>query len=96
MSGEYTPNAEWLVFDKLGDFLYFYDLKKIAEYFNITYSEVFAISNYSIRRINMPSPSKGLYIQRLYVDCSRTPRNFKNFKFHRSYKYIYPNIINYD
>ena len=88
----YAPDKEWMATDKEGDFLYFYDLKEVAKYFDWTYNETYAVSHYSLRRINMPSPSKKVYIQRLYVDGSRTPRNLKNFNFHKSYKYVYTNI----
>ena len=89
----YHPNKEWLATDKEGDFLYFYDLKELAKYFDWTYNEAYAVAHFSIRRINMPSPSKGVYIQRLYNDPNRTSRT-KNINFHRSHKYIYPNIVN--
>lgn len=88
----YHPNKEWLATDKSGDLLYFYDLKEVAKYFDWTYNEAYAVGQFSLRRINMPSPSKKVYLQRLYVDSSRTKRPLKNFKFHRSYKYLYPNI----
>lgn len=88
----YNPNHEWIVIDKTDDLLYFKDLKEVSKYFNLTLSQIYAISNFSLRRINMPSPTHHIYIQRLYIDVSRTPRNFKNFEFHNSMNYIYPNI----
>lgn len=88
----YAPDKEWLATDKEGDFLYFYDLKEVAKYFDWTYNEAYAVAHYSLRRFNMPSPSKGVYIQRLYNDPNRTRRPLKNFQFHKSYKYLYPNI----
>lgn len=90
----YDISKEWLSTDKSGDLLFFRDLKEVAKYFDLSYSEVYAISQFSIRRINMPSPSKGIYLQRLYNDSNRTPRDPKKIKFHRSYKYLYPNIVN--
>ena len=67
--------AEWLLIDKADDFHYFKDRFEIAKYLNISIPEVNAIVNHSRKRINKYSPSKKVYIQRLYRDFNKRPLN---------------------
>ena len=42
----YDISKEWLSTDKSGDLLFFRDLKEVAKYFDLSYSEVYAISQF--------------------------------------------------
>jgi len=67
---------EYLVIDKIGDFLYFKDQHEIAKYFNITKPQVDGICQYCRRRLVFPSPSHHIYIQRLFNNThSPVPKN---------------------
>jgi hypothetical protein len=86
---------EWLVIDKAGDHLYFKQTAEIAKYFNLTIPQVNAVYIHSLNNINKYSPSKDIYIQRLYNNVCLPPKDFKKTSFHwYALKYIYPNILN--
>jgi len=85
--------TEWLVIDKTGDYIYFNYIDEIAKYFNLSKPEVNAIYTYSLQNINRRSPSKKLYIQRLFTNPSLPPRDRSKIKFNKWAKYyFYPNI----
>jgi len=74
---------EWLLIDKIGDFLYFEDIMSIAKYLDKSKSQVNNIFQQSLKNTNQIHKS-GYYIQRLYEDLSRPPRTIFNIN-----KYIY-------
>ena len=57
---------EWLMIDKADDFHYFEDRYGIAKYLNLTIPEVNAIICHSKNNICFYSPSRKVYIQRLF------------------------------
>jgi len=86
---------EWLVIDKAGDHLYFNKTQSIAKYFDLTIPQVNAIYIHSLNHMNKYSPSKGLYIQRLFVNECLPPKDYSKINFNwYAIKYIYPNILN--
>ena len=88
----YNELAEFLVEDKVGDIFYFKSLIDIGIYFNLTYPETCSVMNYCCRS-GKYSPSKKIYIQRLYRNVNLATRSFKNIKFDWELRKIYPNII---
>ena len=89
----YSPTKEWLVIDKINDFLYFDKTKDIAKYFNLTLPQVNSIYTTSLININKYSPSKELFIQRLFVGANLPPRDYTKTPYSKyAIKYIYPNI----
>ena len=84
---------EWLVIDKMDDYFYFDYIDDIAKYFNLTKPEINAVYTYSLQNINRRSPSKKLYIQRLFLNPTLPPRDPTKIKFNKWAKYnIYNNI----
>ena len=77
---------EWLLIDKADDFHYFKDRFEIAKYLNLSIPEVNAIVNHSRNRINKYSPSKKVYIQRLYNSVVARPLNIENTKWNNDLK----------
>jgi len=76
--------TEWLLIDKTGDLFYFKDISCIAKYIDKTKPQVYNIIIQSIKNTNKLHKS-GFYIQRLYIDKSRTPKkDYRNRN-----KYIY-------
>ena len=75
---------EWLLIDKTGDLFYFKDIISIAKYLDKTKSQVNNLFQQSLKHTNQLHKT-GFYIQRLYIDKSRTPRN----NYSESYKNIY-------
>ena len=76
---------EWLLIDKMDDFHYFADRYEIAKYLNLTVPQINAIICHSRNHICYYSPSRDVYIQRLFENpCSRQlnntdwKRSFKN------------------
>ena len=65
---------EWLVIDKVGDYFYYKNIKDVSIALDLTKSQVYNLVQQSIKHYNKYT-SKGVYIQRLYNDPSRTPRN---------------------
>jgi len=84
----------WLVIDKLDDFLYFNKLEDIAVYFNLTKNQVYAVYMYNIIHINKYSPSKDIYIQKLFNCPSLTPRDYSKVKYNWwALKFVYNKIL---
>ena len=75
---------EWLLIDKLGDYLYFKDILQISVYLDISKSKVNNIIQQSIKHSNKYTNS-GYYIQRLFNITGRTPQN----NLYKRNKYIY-------
>jgi len=82
---------EWLLIDKVDDFFYFKDIKEICKYLDKTKSQVNNIVQQSYKNVNKYTNS-GYFIQRLFVDKSRTPTGNK----YKSNKYIYFTNFNYE
>jgi len=78
---------EWLLIDKCDDFHFFKDRVGIANYLDISVPEVNAIINWSRTHICYYSPSKDLYIQRLFNN--RAVRPVGNTEWNRSPKNRY-------
>ena len=74
---------EYLLVDKTGDNFYFKDLKEIAEYLNLTKSQINNEVYQSLKHYNLYT-NRGIYIQRLY----NNPVLHKRKKFDCC-KYIY-------
>lgn len=67
---------EWLLIDKCDDFYFFKDRYEIAKYLDLSVPEVNAIINWSRKNICFYSPSRNVYIQRLFMNpCSRPVNN---------------------
>ena len=58
-------NHEWLLIDKVGDYFYFKDIQKIADYLNLTKGQINNEINQSIKHYNKYT-NRGYYIQKLY------------------------------
>jgi len=78
--------TEYLLIDKLGDYIYFKKLDDISTYLNLTKSQTYNICRQSLKHYNKYT-NRGYYIQRLYNDISRTPKMMYNMD-----KYIYYEI----
>lgn len=86
---------EWLVIDKVGDLYFFDKMEHIGFHFGLKPSEVIGVFQYSLRHINKLSPSKNLYIQRLFNNPERAERDYTKIKYNwYAIKFIYPNILN--
>jgi len=67
-------NHEWLLIDKVGDYFYFKDIQKIADYLNLTKGQINNEINQSIKHYNKYT-NRGYYIQKLYNNISLPPKN---------------------
>ena len=76
-------HPEWLLIDKIGDFFYYDKIEDIIEDTGLTKSQIDNVYKQSLKHYNKYT-NRGLYIQRLYNDPTRTPKN--NYVLN---KYIY-------
>tara|TARA_R110002096_G_scaffold235811_1_gene426127 strand:+ start:1761 stop:2045 length:285 start_codon:yes stop_codon:yes gene_type:complete len=92
---------EWLVIDKVGDYFYYRDIKEVSIALDLTKAQVYNEVQQSIKHYNKYT-NRGLYIQRLYNDSSRTPRSnyvmdkyiyFVNDKGEKEWGQLYENKI---
>tara|TARA_R110000824_G_scaffold8884_1_gene40284 strand:- start:1669 stop:1968 length:300 start_codon:yes stop_codon:yes gene_type:complete len=74
---------EWLVIDKIDDFLYFDKVIDICNYFNLSKSQIDNVFQQSLKHYNKYT-KRDLYIQRLFNENTRPPRSQYNQD-----KYIY-------
>lgn len=65
--------AEWLLIDKVGDFFYYNKVDDIIKDTGLSKSQINNIFRQSLKHYNKYT-NKGLYIQRLFNDTSRPPR----------------------
>tara|TARA_R110000765_G_scaffold15885_2_gene45269 strand:- start:104 stop:385 length:282 start_codon:yes stop_codon:yes gene_type:complete len=66
-------NHEWLLIDKVGDYFYFKDIQKIADYLNLTKGQINNEINQSIKHYNKYT-NRGYYIQKLYNNPALPPK----------------------
>ena len=85
--------SEWLVIDKVGDLYFFNRTQDIAKHFCLTLNQTNGAYQYCLRS-GCYSPSQKIYIQRLFNDKTRPPRDFKKTHFKWHLRKLYPNIIN--
>ena len=74
---------EWLLIDKTGDYFYYKTIEDMSNNLGLTKTQIYNEVQQSIKHYNKYT-NRGLYIQRLYNDFSRTPRVL-----YKTDKYIY-------
>ena len=67
-------NPEWLLIDKVGDYLYFDKIENIADYLCLTKSQIYSCIIQSLKHYNKYT-NRGIYIQKLYNNPGRPPKN---------------------
>lgn len=77
---------EWLLIDKQEDLFFFKDIGDIAKYLDLTKSQIYAIIAWSKNNICYYSPSKKVYIQRLFNNPVLHQISDKNINWNLSYK----------
>lgn len=65
----FNDDTEYLLIDKVDDFHYFKNIQSIADYLNLTKSQVTAIHAYCFKNYTR-QPKTKLFIQRLYIQNS--------------------------
>lgn len=89
----YCSNCEWLVIDKVGDFHYFKSILEIGKAYDLTFNEVHSVITYCLKWGDRHSPSRGIYIQRLFNCLEKPPRDYKKFPFTYHFNKYYHSLV---
>ena len=77
-------DIEWVIIDKQEDLFFFKDISSMSKYLDLTNSQVYSIIHWSRNNICYYSPSKKVYIQRLFNNPVLHPPAINNWN--NSYK----------